>query len=301
MHEKLFLELDYNKTGTIDYDEFQEAFFRVCDVRKELETRNIDAPSFTGRKNLLKLFRPVLRDEEARERQAVAEADRYKRWLLSAREKKKYLQKANWRAYQELKTALDSAGQVYILGSGVFSQFTAPPIEKMKSVNYNFQAFEKILELWKDRIQPEQLVDRLRVQRKSEDQEEERDAGRNMTIGNDLGALGKDKADAKAAQDKIIDPYREALHSRFTGLNISMSTAAIWGKRIEKCACSENVIFALSDTGDIYSWGGNNHWWYEIQPDSKFQSKWRGDTTARSQLLLGTSNKVKLYIHIIHY
>jgi alpha-tubulin suppressor-like RCC1 family protein len=122
-----------------------------------------------------------------------------------------------------------------------------------------------------------------------------------MTIGNDLGALGKDKAEAKAAQDKIIDTYREAMHSTFTGLNISMSTAAIWGKRIEKCACSENVIFALSDTGDIYSWGGNNHWWYEIQPDSKFQSKWRGDTTARSQLLLGTSNKVNhLHMDIIN-
>lgn len=41
----------------------------------------------------------------------------------------------------------------------------------------------------------------------------------------------------------------------------------------------------------VYSWGGNNFWWHEIQPDSMYQTKWRGDTTARSQLLLGTVGK----------
>lgn len=54
---------------------------------------------------------------------------------------------------------------------------------------------------------------------------------------------------------------------------------------------SENVIFALADTGEVFSWGGNSYWWHEIQPDSIYQKQWRGDTTARSQLLLGTKNK----------
>ena len=284
--------MDYNKTGTIDYDEFKELFFDVCDVRKELEIRGMEAPSFTGRKNLLKLLRPAIADEEHRERLAIAEANRYKKWLLSSREKRKYLQKAGFRAYQELRTALDSAGHLYVLGSGVKGQFATQMVEKFRTTKYNFLFSERVIELWKDRVRPEQLVDRLRAQRRAEQQDEEREASRNVEGGNELGALGQDKADFKKARENMLDPYEEALRSRFHGLKVAMSTAALWGRRIDKCSCSESVIFALSDTGDIFSWGGNNHWWYEIQADSKFQSMWRGDTTARSQLLLGTSSKV---------
>ena len=290
-HEKLFKMVDFNQTGTIDYEEFKEIFFQVCNVRRELEDRNIDAPSFTGRKNLLKILRPVMREEEARERMAIAEADRYKRWLLAAKDKKKILQKADWRAYQELRLALDRAGHLYVIGSGVKGQFESPNVENLASEKYTFQLFERVVELWRDRVKPGQLTDRLRVERKSQEQEEQREAEQNVEGDNELGALGKEAADRKKALASMIDPYKEACDSRFHGLNISMSTCALWGKRIDKCSCSENVIFALSDSGDVYSWGGNNHWWYDIQPDSKFQSKWRGDTTHRSQLLLGTSNK----------
>lgn len=38
--------------------------------------------------------------------------------------------------------------------------------------------------------------------------------------------------------------------------------------------------------------GGHDYTWHEIQPDSINQSKWRGETTPRSQLLLGTTNKL---------
>lgn len=40
-----------------------------------------------------------------------------------------------------------------------------------------------------------------------------------------------------------------------------------------------------------YAWGGKNHWWFEIGPDSHWQQHWRGDTTERSQLLLQTLHK----------
>jgi hypothetical protein len=51
-----------------------------------------------------------------------------------------------------------------------------------------------------------------------------------------------------------------------------------------------NIYFYFP--GEIYTWGGNSYWWHEIQPDSVYQSKWRGDTTARSQLLLGIKDKL---------
>lgn len=43
--------------------------------------------------------------------------------------------------------------------------------------------------------------------------------------------------------------------------------------------------------GQGYAWGGKNHWWFEIRPDSHWQTHWRGDTTERSRLLLQTLHK----------
>lgn len=284
MHETLFKHFDYDESGDIDYEEFREAFLMACDLRRELEDRGIDAPSFTGKKKLMNILRPVLIEEEGRERRALAEAKRYKKWMLAVRDKKKILQQAHFRAYQELRSALDAAGHVYVFGGGYSNQFSQDVIEKLKSEHFHFQHFDRVVELWKDRVSPAQLVDRLKLIRKAQEQEDQRDEGRNVSsIKDELGALERKK--------QLIDPYLEALQSKFMNLNVAWNTAALWGKRIHHVAVSESVIFALADTGELYCWGGNNFWWHEIQADSVFQNKWRGDVTARSQLLLGTVGK----------
>ena len=254
-------------------------------MRRELEERGVDVPTFTRRNTLVLILRGLLDDEERRERQAIAEAKRYKKWIMAVREKKKVLQKASFRAYQELRNALDAAGHVYVFGGGGFKQFDAIPHNKMKTGKFTFQLFDRVLELWKDRVKPEQLVDRLKNIRKVE----EDDAKRDMERGEDgMGALGAVEEGKKV----IIDPYKEALISGFLGLNVSLNTASLWGRRVHHVAVTESVVFALADTGEIFTWGGNSYWWHEIQPDSLYQTKWRGDTTARSQLLLGTVDKV---------
>jgi len=112
---------------------------------------------------------------------------RYKKWIMAVREKKRVLQKAAFRAYQELRNALDAAGHVYVFGGGNFKQFDAIPLNKMKTGKFTFQLFDRVLELWKDRVKPEQLVDRLRNIRKVQ----EDDAKRDMDRGTDgMGALG---------------------------------------------------------------------------------------------------------------
>ncbi len=151
----------------------------------------------------------------------------------------------------------------------------------METKKFKFEHFDTVVQLWRDRVQPQQLIDRLKVQRRAQEQEEKRDAERNT--GAVQSALERNKEGRKI----ITDPYVEAQQSPFMGLNINMNTAALWGKRVHQVGVSESVIFALSDTGEIYTWGGNSYWWHEIQPDSVYQTKWRGDTTARSQLLLG--------------
>jgi hypothetical protein len=107
---------------------------------------------------------------------------------LNIRESKKIIQKAEFRAYQELRSALDSAGHVYVLGSGAYGQFAAPGLPSMDTKRFKFEFFDKVLELWRDRVQPQQLIDRLGLARKHEQQEAERDEGRNLSA---LGAVTK--------------------------------------------------------------------------------------------------------------
>jgi alpha-tubulin suppressor-like RCC1 family protein len=76
--------------------------------------------------------------------------------------------------------------------------------------------------------------------------------------------------------------------SKFLGLNCQKNTAALWGKRVVQCAVGQSTIFALSDQGEVYAWGGHSNWWHEIDPTSEWQRKWRGFVTERSQLLMNT-------------
>ena len=170
-HNKHFRELDYNHTGSIDYDEFREVFLLMCDIKRELRDRGVDVPTFARRKTMMATLRGLLMEEEEKERRAIAEAKRYKKWVMSVREKVKVLQKAGFRAYLELRNALDAAGHVYIFGGGTHNQFDMPEAKKLKTDRFNFENFERVLELWKDRVKPEQLITRLKLQRKVEEEE----------------------------------------------------------------------------------------------------------------------------------
>ena len=58
----------------------------------------------------------------------------------------------------------------------------------MGNDNFQFEKYEKLVELWKDRVKPEQLEDRLAVDRRALFQEEARDEER-TEVG---GALRQD-------------------------------------------------------------------------------------------------------------
>jgi Ca2+-binding EF-hand superfamily protein len=277
IHEKYFVGLDYNRTDCIDYMEFREVFLDVCNVRRELEDRGVEIPSFTFRKKMVAILREILNEEEDKERRALAETRRYKEWIFSVKDKRRFFQRAKWRSYQELRCSLDTAGQVYVFGGGSHKQFSVEPLKTFKTGKFSFEHFERVVEIWKDRVHPEQLLQRMKLQHQAE-QQDEKNAEKSM------GAI--------AVKENRIDPYEEAQVSQFLGLNVSENTVSLWGRRIHHVGVSDNVIFALSDAGEVFSWGGNSYWWHEIQPDSIYQSKWRGDVTPRSQLLMGVTEKV---------
>lgn len=236
-------------------------------------------PTFTRRKVLMDLLRPLLILEEEREKKALAGALRFKHWLSSVREIRRRIELAKFRAAEELANALDLGGQVYVFGSGTNNQFAGPPRANLKSKAFVFEKLSRVNELWRDRVYPEQSAEKLhayaRLQYKAD-----------KKAGVHVEQADEDPNSVSSAYN--IDPYNAALSSPFRGLTVSCNTSVLWGRRITNASASESVIFALSDSGELFAWGGLDVWWHELHPDSK--SKPQTQITPRSQLLLGTKD-----------
>lgn len=63
----------------------------------------------------------------------MAEADRWARWQMLLKNKRRASEKARRRSTTELKAALDAGGSVWVFGAGPFDEFmTLPPHELMQ-------------------------------------------------------------------------------------------------------------------------------------------------------------------------
>ena len=279
IHEVAFKSVDYNGTGSIDWPEFRELFVQHCDVRKELEDRNVELATIMPKRMMQRQLRSILLDEEVRERRALAEAQRQKLWMFLVRDKKRFLQEAQFRAYRELRTALDASGHVYVFGKGTNNQFNDLTTEEIKTSKFKFEHFDRLTELWMDRVEPLQLINKYKSDRRKQKAEIKRDNAKKDALMEGLSGTQVQINFTKAGKKSklVIDPYEEATTSLFHGLKVSKNTVALWGRRIHHVAVSESVVLALADTGECYYWGGKNQWWDAIQPDSVFQSKWKGN------------------------
>ena len=168
VHEEAFKLVDYDKTGSIDWPEFRELFVQNCDVRKELEDRNVELATIVPKRTMQKQLRSILLDEEVRERRAIADAQRQKLWMFLVRDKKRFIQEAQFRSYRELRTALDAAGHVYVFGKGTNNQFDDLPAEEIKTSKFKFENFDRLSELWTDRVQPLQLINKYKSERRKQ-------------------------------------------------------------------------------------------------------------------------------------
>lgn len=72
-------------------------------------------------------------------------------------------------------------------------------------------------------------------------------------------------------QQKYCEEGLEKMND-FHGTNANPNTVGLWGRCPHKLAISSNVIFALTESGEIFAWGGTSNFWREIEPDSHWQS-----------------------------
>lgn len=96
----------------------------------------------------------ILDEEEEKERLALAEANRWRKWQEIINSKGKFIAKAKRRADVELRSALDAAGQVYVFGGGTYAQFDGFAKTDMSTKSYQQDGFEKMRELWHRRVRP---------------------------------------------------------------------------------------------------------------------------------------------------
>jgi hypothetical protein len=203
---------------------------------------------------------------------------------------------------------MDAGGQVYVFGSGTMQQFSWDVKDFGSKTQSGFTRFYDIVEIWKKRVQPKfnSYVDRTAITRRIE-----LDELRPRTMETVLRALTAEpegnnerenaKAGIKAKISSRMQKRKNAMKereklllsvvypSKFYDTQCNVNTVALWGKRIFQVGFTSSNLMALSSDGEIYAWGGLDHWWDQIEKTSERMGKWRGYTTDRSKLLLMTN------------
>ncbi len=137
-HEKMFNKYDRDKSGFIEYSEFKKIWLQLTNPRKELENRNIHIPTLATKAQMVRMLDKILDEEGEKEAIAMKEAKRYRKEQILLKSRKEDLQKVQERSFQELTSALDAAGQVYVFGNGTLDQFRPKGVvlEKERRISY---------------------------------------------------------------------------------------------------------------------------------------------------------------------
>ena len=233
----------------------------------------------------------ALNGEEDAEALAMAEARQYKQWQAILKDKKTHYFKAKRRCQIELRNALDCAGQVYCFGSGTFGQFNADNTKNMSTKNGPFQGFDEVYDMWHGRLFPEQsFLYKVGIEERLKEwdpdaEEEKLELGNNLTVEDPRAEILNSPFKEHHFQEK------DNIGKTITSSTCQPNTAALWARRVIQISITDSVAFALTELGDLYTWGGMDHWWHEVEVDAAWQNQWRGETTPRSTMMLTTNDK----------
>jgi len=265
--DKMFKKYDRDKSGFVEYDEFQKVWARVGNTKKELADRNILIPKLATNAQLVKILETTIDEEEEKEKLALAEAERWRKWQAEIRVRKAFITQAKRRAEEELRKAMDAAGQVYVFGSGTLSQFSKSPKEDMSSNQFKLEGQPKLRKIWNRRIRDSPEIDYVF----------EESLSKKESI-----RLQKHTHQSTHRLEKT------ALEHTLLNKNVNENTVTLWGRRPKQIAVSESVMFCLCEAGHIYAWGGNDPWWNDLEESNHWHTHWKGNTTFRSKKLMCT-------------
>ena len=267
-HEKFFRKYGSDKSGYIEYPEFKKAWLRLGNTRKELETREIQIPTLATRAQMIGMLDKILEEEESQEQLAIEEAKKYRLMQERLKYMKEYIGKAKHQSNVELSAALDAGGSVYVFGSGTLNQFSKPPRSNNVNQPFHLKGYDRLLSLWQSRVGGSCGGSRERGMHHMKP----------ISLEEEL-KLGFNNIDNATGLNGLVHLDQE--------FNLQTNTVWLWGRQCKGVVVSNNVILAHSKNGALYSWGGNEQWWHQLENDSCWQTKTRGLLTARSRGLLG--------------
>jgi alpha-tubulin suppressor-like RCC1 family protein len=149
--ERMFRKF-VKRGSTIDFDGFKHAWLLLGNPKQELLDRGVkNLPKFATKHQLVKMLEKVLEEEERLESLAKAEAARWHELQERTNERTKLINKAKGRAGMELGAALDAAGQVYVMGSGMTGQFRGKP-KNTSTASYQQIGLNLMQSIWNERV-----------------------------------------------------------------------------------------------------------------------------------------------------
>ena len=230
--EKLFSKYDVDGSGNITYDEFKCIWVKVCNVKTELRSRKIKFRALTPRVILEKKLLACLDGEEDGEAESMVHAQAYAVERKRKARLRGMLKLCKKRAREQLRTAIDICGQVYVFGRGTSRQFAAPCRDDA------FVGFPRVKKLFEARVDPDKVI------------ADEKAAN--------AAAAASTHVDEKLLVEREIEGVDDAVGKNFRNVVCNTNCAYLWGRRVVECAIGESVIFARSDDGSVYCWGGYN-------------------------------------------
>ncbi|KAF0689355.1 Aste57867_19181 [Aphanomyces stellatus] len=275
--ESLFSQLENPDTEALDYKSFRKIWLSLVDVRKELNNRSISYNKLLPKSVLAKKLEAILDKEDAQEQFTMDEAKWNIQWERLRAEREKLVQAAQRFADYVLGDALDAAGQVYVFGKGSFNRFDGMPASRDF---VECPHFETLLTMWTNRLRGADvwspLPQHIKIQKTA--------GWESPKKHKEQIQLEKQAALAKAKSLDVIETQQLAFQNRLVAVN----TAWLWARRIKHISCGTTVAYALTDTGELYCWGGSQRRWNYLytQSDESLPLESRPFTARTEQLKL---------------
>lgn len=259
-----------NEYDVLEYHNFRKIWLSCVDVREELKKRGLEFGKRTPKAIMTRKLEELLILEEAEEEQALAQAKLWRQFKEEQVQRIEMLNEARELAKRELQHAMDTAGQVYLFGSGSYNQFHSTAARPSR----HFKGFDKLQQLWTERVQP---------------------GGNPILRSHNFGQppLTKNNAPPPLSEPVSLDSSRSKIHSQFQGIICASNTAALWGRGVVSTSIGENCVYAITEDRSLLAWGGKGALWSEVEsglPNTATEEN-TGGFTSRSKMLLMMNKK----------
>lgn len=247
------------------YFQFKKVWLTLVDVRAELRNRGEKFNRLLPRTALMKKLALLVNIEEKQEARTLLEAENALNDERIAKERRDLVAEAQLQAQMLLADAMDAAGHVYVFGKGAFDRLDGDPIDPDFA---EFMDYEVVRQLWQQRVRPDRttavVAEALSVLQ---------DAANTSSKAGDTTNSHQSQSKASSAGSKFPSASKMKLATAveaFSGRQISLTTAFLWGRRVSHVACGSAVAYALTDAGEAFCWGGNKRQWRYFYDDETY-------------------------------